>query len=191
MKQYSEKGFTFLELLLVLSVVSILTAIVMPIGNKWAQATSEEEAIQLLTSTIYSMQSYAIAHKETTRVHFKRIDNQTKYIADRVGKGIISETYLPESMRVSSSSSLKEIIFAANGDIVNFGTLTFLTNTGTISIKFQFQHGRMIISESEGLLLAGNHSHAFGNRRYLWNASTDRNKIDFGITGEKVGHARG
>jgi len=177
-KNKKELGFTFLELLLVLSVASILTAVIIPIGSKWIQKTSEEEAIQLLISTIYSMQSYSMAHGVVTRVSFVKNGNVTKYTADRPGREVFSETYLPEGMKVSPNANLKSIEFNANGDIRSFGTLTLITNAGIVELKFQFLRGRVIISESKRLFMAGNDSYTHGTRCNFWNTAPACNEND-------------
>lgn len=179
-REHNEKGFTFLELLLVLSVVSILTGLVIPIGNKWVQKTSEKEAIQLLVSTIHSMQSYAMAHEITTIVEFVKDGDRTKYKALTSGNLLVSETYLPEGMRISRSSYLDKVEFHPNGDIINFGKLTLITTSGIVEIKFQFQRGRVIIGESERLFMAGDNPYTRVTYSHIWNASPTCNKNNIG-----------
>ena len=50
-------------------------------------------------------------------------------------------------MYVLSSSNLKSVEFNGNGNIINFGALVLGTKTGIVRFTFQFQRGRVIISE--------------------------------------------
>ena len=49
-------------MILVLSVLSIVTAIIFPIGDKWIRTTSEENALQAFIATIHSLQAYSMAN---------------------------------------------------------------------------------------------------------------------------------
>ena len=64
-----------------------------------------------------------------------------------MGNLSFQELALPDGMRLASSSRLKAVEFHANGNIINSGTLTFLTSSGLTEIRLQFQRGRMIIYE--------------------------------------------
>ena len=88
------------------------------------------------------------------------------------------ENILPEGMHVSSLSNLKTVEFHANGDIINFGRLTLLSNQGSRTIVFQMQRGRMTISESKRIFLAGSNpdTHNYSNR--IWYITSTRDKND-------------
>jgi competence protein ComGD len=145
----NESGFTFLEMILVLAVLSIMTAIILPIGDKWIQAESEDDALQAFVATVYNLQAYSMANYMATGLQFK--DSGTEYITSYLlsGKGRveIARCVLPKGMRLSASSQLKVIEFDGNGDIKKSGTMAFLTSSGRIEIRFQFQRGRMLIYE--------------------------------------------
>lgn len=139
-----EKGYTFLEMLLVLSVLSILTGVIIPLGNAWIRTTTEEDALKALVAEIQSLQSYSIANNVYTRLEF--VDLGTTYISSAPGRVIFSKTTMPEGMVVPDWSYLKSVEFHPDGDIRKLGTLSIETNSRTIQIKFQFQRGRMVIS---------------------------------------------
>lgn len=144
-----ESGFTFLEMILVLAVLSIMTAIILPIGDKWMQAESEDNALQAFMSTVYSLQAYSMANYAATGLEFR--DSGTEYtsfyLLSKEGKVEVAQNVFPKGMRLASSSQLKSINFDGNGDILKSGTMAFLTSSGIIEIRFQFQRGRMIIHE--------------------------------------------
>lgn len=174
----SEKGFTLIELVLVLSVVAIMTAIIIPVGGKWVRTTTEEDAIESIVATVYSIQSYAMAHGVFTRLRFIDTGSQTEYVASAPGRIELSRKILPEGMYVSDSG-LQEIEFHANGDIIHFGALTIVGKSGRTKITFQFQRGRMIISESKRTFMARSDPYPGGAVRHLWYATTSRNEDDF------------
>ncbi|MBE1553760.1 hypothetical protein [Sporosarcina limicola] len=138
-------GFTFLELLLVLSMLSVLTLIILPLGDKWIQEASEDDALQAFVASIYNLQAYSMANKVYTRLEFKH--SGTVYITSAPGKTEFSRTTLPKGMKVADTSRMKVVEFHATGNIVKSGTLTLETSSGLTEIRFQFQRGRMIIYE--------------------------------------------
>ncbi len=149
MEKTKESGFTFLEMILVLAVLSIITAIILPIGDKWIQAESEDDALQAFMATVYNLQAYSMANYMVTGLQFKNSGTEyiTTYLLSGEGRVEIARTVLPKGMRLSATSQLKVIEFHGNGDILKSGTMAFLTSSGRIEIRFQFQRGRMIIYE--------------------------------------------
>ena len=57
-------------MLLVLSVVAILTAIILPIGDRWITKQSEKDALYTFIATIHHAQAYAMAHDTYTAIRF-------------------------------------------------------------------------------------------------------------------------
>ena len=140
-----EGGFTFLEMILVLSIVSLMTFIIIPIGEKWIRTTSEENGLQALVAAIHNMQAYSMANHVVTRLDFK--NSGTMYITLIPGQTEFARTTFPTGMRLADSSRMKTVEFHANGDIINSCTLVLETSSGLTQIRFQFQRGRMIIYE--------------------------------------------
>ena len=186
-----ESGFTMIELILVLSIVTIMSAVIIPVGEKWIRATEEENALQSLILTIYSLQSYAMANSAFTQLRFIKEGTRTQYIAAHRGKEEFSRKYFPEGMYVLSSSKLKDVEFHGNGNIINLGTLSLGTKTGVITITFQFQRGRMIISESKGIFMAGSNSRPLSHHRRFWYASSTRYKNDVDAFQQEINNVRG
>ncbi|MEK4403127.1 prepilin-type N-terminal cleavage/methylation domain-containing protein [Sporosarcina sp. FSL K6-6792] len=149
MEQTKESGFTFLEMVLVLAVLSIITAIILPIGDKWIQAESEDDALQAFIATVYNLQAYSMANYVATGLQFKDSGTEyiTSYLVDGEVKVEVARNVFPKGMRLAGTSQLKAIEFRGNGDILKSGTMAFLTSSGIIEIRFQFQRGRMIIYE--------------------------------------------
>lgn len=189
---HKEAGFTLLELLLVLSIVMIMSVIVLPIGEKWITNKEEKAAIQSIILTIHSLQSYAMANGVATELNFAKESYGTLYKA-HAGSGEnrieISSNLLPEGMLLGSSSSLKKIRFHPDGDIIESGKLIFVGKSGHTHITFQFQRGRMIISEPVRFFMARNNSNLIRPYGSLWYTSTVRNKYDKPVTQQEVIYA--
>lgn len=142
MDRSSQQGFTLLELLLVLSVVFILTAFAVPVGQKWTQQKADEKGVQSIVATIHSVQSHALANGIWTSIKFT---GQTYVIRAEGGKDI-ARGALPEGFRFAGNAQ-DEIIFLPNGNIVRPGTVVFASKSGGVSLKLQFVRGRVIVSE--------------------------------------------
>lgn len=176
------RGFTLIEVTLVLSIVLVLTTMMIPFGTKWIQETSEREAIDLLVATIYNIQSYSIAHGVYTRLYFIKEDDATSYKVEVQEGQVFGEYELPKGMRLSDSNRLNVIEFHENGDMIRTGVLTLVTDTRRFAITFQFQRGRMIITESERVFLDGSD---VNNNRFVHNfqytaTHCNANYIEFG-----------
>lgn len=145
MVETKESGFTFLEMILVLAVLSIMTAIILPFGDKWIQTTAEKDALQMFIASVYDMQAYSMSNSVRTKLHFKYSGSEYS-TSEQTGK-VITRNIFPKGMRFESGSTLKEMEILANGNLVKSGTFAFSTSSGLIELRVQFQRGRMIIYE--------------------------------------------
>lgn len=180
-----ESGFTLIELVFVLSIAIILSAVIIPVGSKWIRSTAEEDAFKAIILTIQSLQSYSMANNALTRLRFATTETKTMYIAEAPGRIEFSRKLLPEGMRLSNYSNLIAVEFNGNGDIINFGKLTLLTNQGSRTIIFQMQRGRMIISESKRLFLAGSNPDPHNHNYRIWDITAARYKNDDNVALQK------
>ncbi|BAQ11275.1 comb operon protein [Bacillus sp. OxB-1] len=140
---HNEHGFTFLEMLLVLSVMAILTIIILPIGDKWIKEKTEREAMQAFIAAIYDMQAYSIAHNAYTRM---AIRNGGRDYITYVSSEEIARGSFPEGMYYASSVGYR-VEFQGDGNIVNSGTATLVGKSGDFEIRFQFLRGRVVVYE--------------------------------------------
>lgn len=167
-----EQGFTLIEMAFVLSIALILTVIMVPFGFKWIQSTSEKEAIDAIIAEIYSLQSYSMANQEYTKLSFQTSDGKTSYISAVPGKEVFAKKELPEGVRLSSTSTLKSVEFSGDGNIIHSGVLMMVSSSKRIAITFQFHRGRMIIRESERVLVAGSNFNCYDSIYHLRYAFT-------------------
>ena len=90
----SDAGFTLLELLMVIAVVAILTAVVMP----WSESSSQETmaaAAQTVATDFAYARSLAVANNSSYVVHFDT--GQNRYILEHCGTNTALDT-LPDSV---------------------------------------------------------------------------------------------
>lgn len=142
-----QQGFTFLELLLVLSIMIILTAVILPFSEKRLQRVTEEDALKLFITTVHETQLYAITHQENVALIFS--DSGTTYKSEKGDPAVtLTRGAFPEGMGRTKHSPLKRLDFAETGYMIKTGKMYFFTQSkGEISISFQFERGRMIVNE--------------------------------------------
>ncbi|MDV6377895.1 type II secretion system protein [Sporosarcina sp. GW1-11] len=145
-KWRKEHGFTFLEILLVLSIVVIMTGVILPFSDKRLHKNSEEDALKGFIVAVHETQLYAITHGEPIRMTF--FEDGTVYKSLKEDQTVIVEGQFPTGMRRGSDTNLKELYFMPNGNLSPTGKMTIITKTlGNRTISFQFERGRMIINE--------------------------------------------
>ncbi|WOV88859.1 competence type IV pilus minor pilin ComGD [Sporosarcina oncorhynchi] len=143
-----QSGFTFLELLLVLSIVAIVTVIIIPSGDKWVKKQSEKEALETFIATIHHAQAYAIAYEASTAIKFKDSGATYRLYTPNLESTKPRDVEFPTGMRVIAiSSNMKGIEFTKAGNIVNSGTITLKTSAGVKLITLQLQHGRVLVRD--------------------------------------------
>ncbi|WP_262173340.1 competence type IV pilus minor pilin ComGD [Saccharococcus sp. Marseille-Q5394] len=139
-----ENGFTFLEMLLVLSVVAVLTAVILPIGDRWITRHSEEDALYTFIATIHHAQAYAMANETYTAIKFR--NSGTSYSLYAPSSVTYSTIDFPEGMHwVRGGNRISAIEFHPKGHIINPGTVILRTSTGDKRLTLQLQHGRVLV----------------------------------------------
>ncbi|MCM3710902.1 type II secretion system protein [Sporosarcina luteola] len=138
-----ENGFTFLEMLLVLSIVAILTAVILPIGDRWITKQSEEEALYTFIATIHHAQAFAMANETYTAIRFR--NSGKSYSLYAPSSVAYSTMDFPEGMRWVGGNRLSAIEFHPKGHIINPGTVILRTTTGDKRLTLQLQHGRVLV----------------------------------------------
>ncbi|PID22981.1 hypothetical protein CSV61_00555 [Sporosarcina sp. P3] len=141
-----QQGFTFLELLLVLSITMILTAVILPFSDQRLQRISEEDALKQFMTKVHETQLYAITNQQRVTLRFEEDGRIYKAILNDMFEVLHGE--FPEGMRRTKQSTLQRLDFAETGYLTTTGKMFFSTQSkGIISISFQFERGRIIINE--------------------------------------------
>lgn len=140
-------GFTFLELLLVLSIMTILTAVILPFSEKHLKKESEEDALKQFIAAVHEAQLYAMTHKESVALTFSYGGATYKVEKIDMTETLMSGMF-PEGMHRTKHSPLNRVEFSETGYMVKTGKMYFSTQSkGEIFISFQFERGRMIVNE--------------------------------------------
>ncbi|PID16901.1 hypothetical protein CSV63_03140 [Sporosarcina sp. P34] len=143
----SQYGFTLLELILVLSIMMILTAVILPFSEKHLTKESEEDALKQFIAAVHEAQLYAMTHKASVVVTFS--DSGTTYKVETMdGTVTVRSGMFPDGMRMTKQSPFKRLDFAETGYMVKTGKMYFSTQSrGLLFLSFQFERGRMIVNE--------------------------------------------
>lgn len=137
----SERGFTFVEMLIVLFIVMCLSAIVVKYSLKAAETRELELFFTQIQLDIQYIQTYSMHHGEYISMKFE--NSSKRYI---IKKDIFTELFerpFPKGVEViPSSSSIYTIIYNYNGNVMTPGTVYFKTPQGTKKVVITLGRGR-------------------------------------------------
>ena len=66
---------------MVMAVIIVMTAVILPFGDKWIRSTSEKDAIQALVAAIQNIQAYSMANQVVTKLEFQHSGSEYIYIS--------------------------------------------------------------------------------------------------------------
>lgn len=146
MKKYiqNERGFTLIEMLLVLFIVMIVSSIVFQISFKLSEKQVINHFFKQIQFDLQRMQSLAIETGETTMVIF--VDNNT-YIGYQDFGEVVFEKSFPPGVELNKYSNLKKIHYNSKGEVIKFGTVMFHTINGEKSLIINIEKGRVKLVE--------------------------------------------
>lgn len=158
MKRRSSRGYSLVEILVVIAIIGILSLVTVPMFMNFQRRNAVRSALRSFTSDVRSCRQYAITRNAYVRLQFV---NDRDYSLQQsrdfgttwsdlnlgtAGAGTNTKT-LPETMRFSANTyndsdtpadKLKDIDFRPNGtagDFASDGTAT----AGTITIRTDWQ----------------------------------------------------
>lgn len=140
----NEKGFTFIEMLLVLSIAMITVFSVVFIATSKLEEMEEKKFFKQFHLDIQRLQAIAIGEEKYTYINF--VENETKYVAKSANVKLF-EYQMPNGIKLSKNSNLKEIAFHPNGSVKEFGTLLFETRKGNKIVTVYISRGRLNYEE--------------------------------------------
>ena len=135
-----ERGFTLIEMLLVLMIFSIITIIAMSFSYRYVKINQYEHAIEQLKLTLHVAQLTA------------QQENESVYVYIIEGNSILLTTQfkeyeliwkIPEGMRVYFHTKNSNIRFNYNGNISEIGTIEIITPEKTINYSINISKGRL------------------------------------------------
>ena len=140
MIKINSRGFTFVEMLIVLTIVMIITTAVITVSYKHFQRNEYKNAIEQFRITMHYAQAYAIENKQ--KINLMIVDNKTLIRYYQFEKRII-ELDFPEGMTAQIYTQDRRISFNLNGHIVHPGSIEFITPDTTWKYSVNFSKGRL------------------------------------------------
>ncbi|MBS4199657.1 prepilin-type N-terminal cleavage/methylation domain-containing protein [Bacillus sp. FJAT-49732] len=140
-----QNGFTLLEILIVLSVLTIILSIsFFSLKSFWA-TMQKNMFLNQVQSDIYFAHSYAINREDTILFRFSRISHQYEAVSRDTNKVLINKK-LPAAIRIEETN-LPSFYITPDGNVSNFGTMMLNVNGKTVKITFYIGRGRFLVEE--------------------------------------------
>jgi Tfp pilus assembly protein FimT len=139
------KGFTFIEMLLVLAVLMTVVSIAIPTYRTFETRQEEQRFFQLLIHDIYFAQGESYRLQSAVMVAFRESSHSYDIVSNIHAPAV--KRAMPQSVTLKKTSNIKEIYYRANGSILNSGTMRFETSTGERTLVVYLGKGRVILSE--------------------------------------------
>ncbi|MEO4052400.1 competence type IV pilus minor pilin ComGD [Solibacillus sp. CAU 1738] len=141
----NERGFTLIEMLLVLAIFVIMSFIVFSFSLAHLQPDPFERAVRQFELDVREMQAYAMQNRaQITCWVISEIEFQSYRYVD--GHLILRRKF-PPGMTVKIHTYDKRIVFKPSGSIVNFGTVEFNYKDQTVKYSINLGKGRMRLLE--------------------------------------------
>lgn len=138
-----KNGFTFIELLLVLSILSMLTFIVMHISFASLHKQYENYFFQTLTEDIRYIQNIALSDR---KAHASILFNSSSYeIVIRQDARPSYVRKLPEGWEIKTN--LRSIAFTESGNISQAGTISINSPHNQFKVVFPLGKGSYYVTE--------------------------------------------
>ncbi len=151
-------GFTLIEVLIVVAIIGILSAMILVTFSGQRQTRNTERAAREVMATLREAQNYTLSGRA----------------------GVISENNTYYGVNFTASSAAYSVV-SSNGTIASYSLKNGIVASATSSVRFMLPRGEVYISGSP---LAGSHLITLangGSRRYICVYSTGR-IIDNGTT---------
>ncbi|WP_272947699.1 competence type IV pilus minor pilin ComGD [Planococcus donghaensis] len=145
MLNLNEKGFTLLEMLLVLVVLVTISAISISGSRSFTVQKEEQRFFEVLQQDIYFAQSQSYSLKKAAKVVFRESKGTYEVFTDL--QSVAVSRKLPQSIQLKKTSNLTGIYFNENGTVVQSGTLRFSTSSGEKTLVVHLGGGRVVFSE--------------------------------------------
>jgi competence protein ComGD len=125
---HPQQGFTLVEMVMVIGIVSIVLTLVIPLFHPTEQVLEYERFFQLLEDDLFLAQQSALSNSTVIEVEFN-IVNKFYTVRDRYGDLIVKRS-LPEGLSVSTNFDRNRIRYNRQGNISQGGRLFFVYKVG-------------------------------------------------------------
>lgn len=140
----NEKGFTLLEMLVVLAILFIIVFCIFPLNFSLQEKIQEDHFLNILKRDLYYGHTYAITNQKNVTFMYRWEENSYDL---RVHNQPILKRKLPEEISFRPSQDMNRFSFHPNGNISNFGTLTFYVGNNKYKVIFTIGKGRFRIEK--------------------------------------------
>ncbi|MCA0982763.1 type II secretion system GspH family protein [Halobacillus yeomjeoni] len=142
----AEDGFTMVELLIVLTVWSVLMACLIPIHHRTFDTIQTESVLKQLEDDVLLIQQLTMQNHLYHQIMFQPSKNQ--YILyDTKNKNAVSIRKLPKNWRMEMLTLDATIRFNSRGMITNPGTMRIFSPNHTYKVTFPFGISRLNIEK--------------------------------------------
>lgn len=146
MQRLNHNGFTFIELLLVLSVTFLISTAVIIAGKNYSERKIAERFLQQLTLDLYAIQSHALSEQTSAKLEF--VAGGREYNGQGKSRVLLFRRELPPAISLSPQSAIREVTYYPTGTVEKFGTMQFITESGEMyTVRLQFGKGRVVLPE--------------------------------------------
>ncbi len=139
-----ERGFTFIEMLLVLSIISVMSFIVFSFAFSKLQPDPFEQAIRQFEFDLREMQSYAM--ENYARITCWISEGVEFQSFEYVNEALIKRKF-PEGMTATIYTANQRIIFNVNGSVANIGKVEFRYKNRKVQYSINLGQGRLRLLE--------------------------------------------
>lgn len=141
----NERGFTLLEMLLVLTIVSVLSTVVVHFSLEKIQQQTYKQTISQIELAIRMAQTMAM---DEQRAIFCEVYDETKFVIrhEVYGKPLYEQS-LPAGMRMQILTARGRIQFQGNGNVTQIGTINFYVGDHYFFYTINLGKGRLLLYE--------------------------------------------
>jgi len=140
----NESGYTLFELIIVISILSVILLIAVPSYHSLSKTNEIEHFFEQLQEDIYYTQMTAISRGKPIMLDFITTLSQYRILASN--QTIVKRDY-PHDIIVEKGTLETKIEFNPNGNIRKAGTIFIKTANGKYKLTFQLGKGRFEIAK--------------------------------------------
>jgi len=143
----NQKGFTLIEMLIVLTIVSVLTFIAIPRINGLIQAKEMNYFLEQFREDMLYAQQYAMVRKVSVAVLFYPYQSTYRITeGNTLGRVLLRRTY-SANLEIQPATLQSPLMFLKNGNVNKSGTILITNGEQTYKIVFLLGKGRFYVQK--------------------------------------------
>jgi competence protein ComGD len=142
-----QSGFTLIEMLMVLTIVSVLTVVAFPEMRSLIEVKQINYFIAQFKDDMLYAQQYAMAHKTPVAIVFYHEEPTYRITEENTfGRILLHRSYSPK-LQIKLTTLQSPLIFSPNGNINKSGTIFVTYGKQTYKIVFLLGKGRCYVQK--------------------------------------------